>query len=83
MKLVFLMILLGSFSLPVFAAKKKEIQYRKSQTLDFSESASIDGQVRVPAGELIIDKSKSEFVEKFLIKKDYEKEMKAIIYYLK
>ena len=71
------LILLSSqlFVQPAFAKKKR-------QTIDL-EGADIDGEVRTPTGDYVLQKSGVDFLPLYEKKKEMNKEIKKTIHFLR
>lgn len=79
-----LIVLLITFSFPVVvqaAEKKKKVEYRKTQEVNF-DGADIDGQVRSPDGAYLLQKRGVQFMPLYKVDNQFEKNILESVEYL-
>lgn len=66
-----------------FAAdKKKNVQYRKTQSVEF-ESSDVDGKIHSPDGAYVNPKKSVKFMPLYKLDQQFDKEIKDSVEYLK
>ncbi len=76
--LIFLFMLCFIFVIPLGSYAKKN----KRQTIDL-EGADIDGEVRSPTGDYVLQKSGVDFLPLYEKKKEMNKEIKKTVHFLR
>ncbi|MGE0764272.1 MAG: hypothetical protein AB7N80_13400 [Bdellovibrionales bacterium] len=64
------------------AEGKKKVSYRKTQEVSF-DAADIDGVVRSPDGAYLLQKQSVKFMPLYKVNRQFEKNIKASVEYLR
>lgn len=79
MKILLALAILFSFS---FYSSSDSYAKKKRQTIDL-EGADIDGEVRTPTGDYVLQKSGVDFLPLYEKKREMNKEIKKTIHFLR
>lgn len=60
----------------------KDVKYRKTQEVSF-DGADVDGQVRSPDGAYLVQKRGVKFLPLYKVKKEFDKNIKDSVEYLR
>lgn len=77
-KFLVLFFIFGTISINAFGATTK----KKRQTIDL-EGADIDGEVRTPTGDYVLQKSGVDFLPLYENKREMNKEIKKTVHFLR
>lgn len=64
------------------AEKKKNVQYRKTQSVDF-DASDVDGKIHSPDGAYVNPKKSMKFMPLYKIDQQFDREIKDSVEYLK
>lgn len=80
-KLIFVLVLIGFATSANGADKKKKVEYRKTQEVNF-DGSDIDGQVRSPDGAYLLQKRGVQFMPLYKVDNQFEKNILKSVEYL-
>ncbi len=80
--LVYVLLALGVALTAHADDKKKKVEYRKTQSVDF-DGSDIDGQVRSPDGAYLLQKRGVPFIPLYKVNNQFEKNILESVEYLR